>query len=267
MRAVAVEETMDEGVFENGVFRMDDVRILDRSGNRRLPIGDDGFERVSSRSVFVDKSLLVADVLDGNSMVTLFCRPRRFGKTLAMTMLRTFFEIPIDGVSRSALFEGLAIWDAEGGRYREHQGVYPVVYLSLNDVKKESWDIAYGAIEGKVAAEYQRHDYLATSDRLNEAERAQFVRVRDANGSRDDVESSLRQLTLYLRKHHGRNAVVLIDEYDAPVMAARTNGYYREAVGFLKGWLTGALKDGARRWSSPASRGFNASPRSPFSRT
>ncbi len=244
-RATAAEEkTMGEGVFENGVFRMDDVRILDRSGNRRLPIGDDGFERVSSRSVFVDKSLLVADVLDGNSMVTLFCRPRRFGKTLAMTMLRSFLETPIDGVNRSALFEGLAIWDAEDGRYREYQGVYPVVYLSLNDVKKESWDVAYGAIEGKVAAEYQRHDYLATSDRLNEAERAQFVRVRDANGSRDDVESSLRQLTLYLRKHHGRNAVVLIDEYDAPVMAARANGYYHEAVGFLKGWLTGALKDG-----------------------
>ena len=161
-----------------------------------------------------------------------------------MTMLRSFFEIPADGVSRSVLFEDLAIWDAEGGRYREHQGVYPVVYLSLNDVKKESWDIAYGAIEGKVAAEYQRHDYLAVSDRLNEAERAQFVRVRDARGTRDDVESSLRQLALYLRKHHGRNVVVLIDEYDAPVMAARTNGYYHEAVGFLKGWLTGALKDG-----------------------
>ena len=94
-RATAAEEkTMGEGVFENGVFRMDDVRILDRSGNRRLPIGDDGFERVSSRSVFVDKSLLVADVLDGNSMVTLFCRPRRFGKTLAMTMLRSFLETP-----------------------------------------------------------------------------------------------------------------------------------------------------------------------------
>lgn len=235
---------MDEGVFENGVFRLADVRILDRSGNRRLPIGDDGFERVSSRSVFVDKSLLIADVLGGNSIVTLFCRPRRFGKTLAMTMLRSFFEIPTDGVSRSALFEDLAIWDAEGGRYREHQGAHPVVYLSLNDVKKENWDIAYGAIEGKVAAEYQRHDYLATSDRLNEAERAQFVRVRDARGTRDDVESSLRQLALYLRKHHGRNVVVLIDEYDAPVMAARTNGYYHEAVGFLKGWLTGALKDG-----------------------
>ena len=232
------------GIYENGVFHMGDVRIADHGGNRRLPVGDDGFESVARRSLFIDKSLLVADVLDGNYKVTLFCRPRRFGKTLAMTMLKAFFELPPDGVDKAPLFEDLAVWDAQGGRYRAHQGVYPVVYLSLNDVKKASWDVAYGALEGKVAAEYERHGYLAESPALSSEEKTHIARVRSKTGSRDDVESSLRQLALYLARHHGRNAVILIDEYDAPIMAARANGYYREAVDFMKGWLTGALKDG-----------------------
>ena len=120
----------------------------------------------------------------------------------------------------------------------------PVVYFSLNDVKKLSWDECYQTLEGKIAAEYQRHGYLADSAALSEIERAQFGRVLRKEGVYDDVASSLRQLTLYLRKHHNRNVVVLIDEYDAPIMAAHTYGYYREAVGFIKGWLTGALKDG-----------------------
>lgn len=105
---------MGEGVYENGAYRVDDVRIMDRTGDHRLPIGDDGFERVAARSLFVDKSLLVADILDSDYKVTQFCRPRRFGKTLATTMLRTFFELPCDGVSRAPLFEGLSIWDAAG---------------------------------------------------------------------------------------------------------------------------------------------------------
>ena len=157
---------MGEGVYENGAYRVDDVCIMDRTGDHRLPIGDDGFERVAARSLFVDKSLLVADILDSDYKVTQFCRPRRFGKTLAMTMLRTFFELPCDGVSRAPLFEGLSIWDAAGGRYRAEQGVRPVVYFSLNDVKKLSWDECYQTLEGKITAEYQRHGYLADSAAL-----------------------------------------------------------------------------------------------------
>jgi hypothetical protein len=235
---------MGNAMHTDGTCRADDVRILDRAGNRRLPVGDDGFERVVERSVFVDKSMLIADVLQASSTATLFCRPRRFGKTLAMTMLKAFLEIPVDGADRTSLFEGLAIWDAEDGHYRCEQGVRPVVYLSLNDIKKGSWEQAYEAFAGKVAAEYERHGYLAQSELLSEAQRAQFERVRNQRGSRADVESSLRQLCLYLQRHHGRNVVVLVDEYDAPVMVARERGYYREMVDFMKGWLTGALKDG-----------------------
>ena len=235
---------MSEAALTNGIYHWEDARIMDRSGDKRLPIGDDGFESVARRALFVDKSMLIADVLDGNYKVTLFCRPRRFGKTLAMTMLRSFFELPTDGVSRASLFEGLEIWDAKDGRYRSEQGVRPVIYFSLNDVKKPTWEEAYAAMEGKVAAEYARHAYVLSNDTLTSGEREQFERVHAKRGSRDDVESSLRQLALYLRRYHSREVVILIDEYDAPVMAGHANGYYREIVSFMKGWLTGALKDG-----------------------
>ena len=141
-----------------GIYTAPGARLMDRSGARRLPIGDDGFE------------------------------------------------------------------SAEGGRYRAEQGVRPVIFFTLNDVKKSTWEECYQALEGKVAAEYQRHGYLEASDALGEAERAQFERVRDKRGSRDDVESSLRQLALYLRKHHGRGVVILIDEYDAPIMTGHGRG-------------------------------------------
>ena len=147
-----------EAALLNGIYREGDVRLMDRAGNRKLPIGDDGFESLTPRS--------------------------------------------------------------------------------------DCWEYAYEALEGKVAAEYQRHGYLATSTALDESEKEQFLRVRDRRGSRNDVESSLRQLAIYLRKHHGRNVVILIDEYDAPAMAGYACGYYREVVSFMKGWLTGALKDG-----------------------
>ena len=124
------------------------------------------------------------------------------------------------------------------------RGSGPAIFFTLNDVKKATWEECYEALEGKAAAEYQRHGYLAQSNALTEQERAQFLRVSSKQESRDDVESSLRQLALYLRKHYNRRVVVLIDEYDAPVMAGHEKGYYRQVVDFMKGWLTGALKDG-----------------------
>ena len=233
-----------DSVPHDAVFHADGARILDRRGDKRLPIGDDGFETVAERSVFIDKSMLIADVLDGDFAVTLFCRPRRFGKTLAMTMLKAFLELPPDGVSRAGLFEGLEIWDADGGRYRAEQGKRPVIYLTLNDVKKSTWEEAYASLTDKVAAEYERHAYLMESDRLSDVEKAQFGRLRTKSAPRAEVDSSLRQLSLYLAKHHGCRTVVLIDEFDAPIMAGYANGYYREMVDFTKGWLTGVLKDG-----------------------
>ena len=234
----------------NGVWRAPGARIIDRTGRKRMPVGYDGWADAEAGSVLVDKTMLAADVLDSGYKVTLFCRPRRFGKTLNMTMLKAFFELPPEddpsAQDTASLFEGTEIWEAEDGRYREHQGAYPVVHVSFNTVKRLTWEESYGAIKFLVSAEYRRHAYLKESEALLSDDRDYVARVMAGSGaaSDEDYAESLRMLTSLLRKHHGRAVVVLVDEYDAPVMAGYTNGYYREVVGFLKGWLTGALKDG-----------------------
>lgn len=232
---------------KNGIVYAPGARLIDRTGRKTLPIGRDGFEPAAESSVLVDKTMLIADVLDSGYAATLFCRPRRFGKTLNMTMLKAFLEKAPDGRSRASLFEGTRIWEAEDGRYREHQGVYPVVHLSFRTAKGDTWDQTYGAIRTLIVAEYERHAYLADSSALSAQEIAFFGAIRSGSASEADYAGSLLMLCRLLVKHHGRRVVILIDEYDAPVMAgysAPDGGYYREVVTFLKGWLTGALKDG-----------------------
>ena len=231
-----------------GIWAAPGARIIDRTGRKMLPIGRDGFVPAVQESVVVDKTMLIADVLDSGYTVTLFCRPRRFGKTLNMTMMRAFFELPpeTDPNARdlAPLFEGTEVWDADGGRYREHQGAYPVVHISFNTVKKQAWEAAYGVIKGIIAAEYARHAYLESSSALLEPDVALFRRIVAGTATDAEWAVSLESLCRMLRAHHNRGVVLLVDEYDAPVMAGYTNGYYDEAVDFFKGWLTGALKDG-----------------------
>lgn len=232
--------------FENGIYRRGAARLSDLAGYKALPIGNSNFEAVVRTAVFVDKSMLIADLLRSRAAVTLFCRPRRFGKSLNLSMLQRFFEIPVGadaGADFAPLFQGLAIWEAEGGRFREHQGAYPVVRLALNSLKCDDAEELEDKLAETMAREYKRHGYLAQSDRLNEFERHDFAKVASGEGSRAAVSASLLSLTVLLHKHYGRQAVVLIDEYDAPVMAAYTNGFYDKAVSLMKGWLTGALKD------------------------
>lgn len=155
----------------HSIWGMPGARLIDRAGQKLLPVGDDGFERAQERAVLVDKTMLIADVLTASSTVTCFCRPRRFGKTLNMTMLKAFFEIPVDGPSRASMFEGTELWDAEGGRFRAAQGAFPVVYLSLRAAKGLTWENVYGAIKSAITAEFIRHTYVRDSDRLSAEER------------------------------------------------------------------------------------------------
>lgn len=115
----------------DGAWRAPGARIIDRTARKRLPIGDDGFERAAVNSVLVDKTALISDVLDSGYTVTLFCRPRRFGKTLNMTMLKAFFESGPSGLVDASLFEGAEIWEKDDGAYRSHFAAYPVIYLSM----------------------------------------------------------------------------------------------------------------------------------------
>lgn len=227
--------------------RADAARIIDRSGRKRLPIGKDGFAAIANDSVFVDKTMLVADVLDSNYGVTLFCRPRRFGKTMNMTMLRSFFEIRADGGSNEDLFKGTRIWDARDGDYRRFLGAYPVIYLSLRTAKGLAWDDCYGALKNVVTAEFCRHREAVEPVNTGEYEWGIYDRICDGKGSADDYADSLSTLARLLASAHKKPVIILIDEYDAPVMAgysAPGGGFYAEVVSFMKRWLTGALKDG-----------------------
>lgn len=230
----------------NGIWTAPGARIIDRAGRRRLPIGDDGFERAAAGSVLVDKTALIADVLDSGYTATLFCRPRRFGKTLNMTMMKAFFEAPPAGSADPVLFKGTEIW-AMGDSYREHFAAYPTIYLSMRTAKGDTWGQTYGAIKDVLAAEFSRHSYLLDSTALLEHDRRDMAAFISGSASESDYAGSLLRLARYLRAHHGRPVVLLVDEYDAPVMAgysAPGGGYYREVVTFLKRLLTGPLKDG-----------------------
>ena len=230
-----------------GVWRAPGARIVDRTGRRRLPIGDDGFTSAAAASVLVDKTALIADVLDSNYKATLFCRPRRFGKTLNMTMMKAFFEAPPAGAADPSLFEGTEIWEMGGGAYREHFAAYPVIYLSMRTAKGDTWEQTYGALKDVLAAEFDRHAYVLESDALAAYDRDAVMGIIAGSASESDYAGSLLYLARLLRACHGRPVVLIIDEYDAPVMAGYSGpngGYYREVVTFLKRLLTGPLKDG-----------------------
>ncbi len=170
----------------NGVWRAPDARIVDRTGRRRLPIGDDGFTSAAAGSVLIDKTALIADVLDSNCKATLFCRPRRFGKTLNMTMMKAFFEAVPAGVADSALLEGTDIWEMGGGAYREHFAAYPVIYLSMRTAEGDTWEQTYGALKDVLAAEFDRHAYVQESNTLAAYDRDAVMGIITGSASESD---------------------------------------------------------------------------------
>lgn len=220
-------------------------KIVDRTGHRLLPIGSEDFAEVVTEHVYVDKTSLICGLLDSSYKVTLLCRPRRFGKSLAMRMLQCFFETPVEGAkppipSRKAIFESLSIWRA-GERYRAQQGGHPVIFLSLGSAGGRTWDSCRAGIMGQMSDEYARHAYLLDGSLLPE-EKARFRRVIAGTLAPGEAESSLSWLSLLLLRHHGSGTVILIDEYDHPVSAGHLNGYRDEVIGFMRSWLTAALK-------------------------
>lgn len=229
----------------DGVWRAPGACIVDRTGRKRLPIGFGAFDAVGRDSVWVDKTRLIADVLDSGYSVTLFCRPRRFGKTLNLTMMKSFLEIPTDGRDRAPMFVDTDIWQNGNGCYRQYQGAFPVIHLSMLAAKGLTWHMTYAALVNMIVDEYTRHHYLLDSGALTENEREYFLRIESRRAPEGDYLSSLQQLLVFLNRYHQRPVVVLIDEYDAPIMAAYSapdGGYYNQAVAFLKSWLTGTLK-------------------------
>ncbi|MBQ9003879.1 MAG: AAA family ATPase, partial [Eggerthellaceae bacterium] len=221
-------------------------RIIDNAGRGALAIGVEDFETVIDNYVYVDKSRLIAELVDRPGSATLFCRPRRFGKSLALRMLQCYFEAPVEGgrvpiPDRSRLFEGLAIMGA-GERYTSEMAAHPVIFLTLGEVEGSTWDEALDVIKMVVADEFARHDYLLASPTLRDSEHARFEALADGAASGGELSTSLAWLSDLLARYHGARTVILIDEYDKPVTAGHLKGFREEAVTFYRTWLTGALK-------------------------
>ena len=205
-----------------------------------LPIGISDFKQATSDYYYVDKTLLIRDFLDSRPMVSLFTRPRRFGKTLNMDMLRVFFEKTEEDTS--VYFQDKKIWRC-GSAYQAYQGKYPVIFLSFKDVKCTSWQDTIRKISKLISMEYQRHMDLAESNRLNPYEKEQFLKI--AEGREDEIEDqmSLQILSLLLHKHYQEKAVIIIDEYDTPIQQGHVCGFYSDIVNFMRNFFSGGLKD------------------------
>ncbi|MCI7112560.1 MAG: ATP-binding protein [Lachnobacterium sp.] len=202
----------------------------------KLPVGIDDFRKLrESDFYYVDKTKLIEQLLQSWSEVTLFTRPRRFGKTLNMSMLKSFFEIGTD----KSLFDGLYI-SKNKELCDEYMGKYPVIFLSLKGVEGLDFSSARRMLCIIIEREINRHYYLKTSDALTEEDRAQFAKMLQGNDS--NIEDSIRMLSQLLYKHYRQKTVILIDEYDVPLDKAFQNDYYKEMVSLIRGIFGQALK-------------------------
>lgn len=213
--------------------------------DRPLPIGIEDFKKLRENNFYyVDKSLLIKELLDNRSEVSLFMRPRRFGKTLSLSMLRYYFEqVPVSDTNtdNNNLFKGLKIMEA-GEKYTKHKGRYPVVNLSLKSAKQPDWNMAYDAMVNEIAKEFERHDDVLESARLLPDEKELFCRIRGKKAARIDYAMAMEFLTRCLKKVYRRNVIILLDEYDVPLENAYFNGFYKQMTDFIRSFFESALK-------------------------
>ncbi|MBQ7497825.1 MAG: AAA family ATPase, partial [Selenomonas sp.] len=205
-----------------------------------MPVGVDDFRRVRERYYYVDKTDFIRKLIDGHAQVTLITRPRRFGKTLAMSMLYYFFSSK-DAETNRVLFEGTGIEQA-GERYMEEQGTRPVIFLSLKDIKQSRYTGMVQMIGSAMQDLYYEFSYLMEGDALPPHEKKYFQSVLDRTASEVDLQLSLKKLTIFLSRYHKKPVLVLIDEYDAPIQSAWDHGYYGEAIDFVRNYLSAVLK-------------------------
>ena len=210
------------------------------SPKKPLPIGVSDFKSATTNYYYVDKTLLIRDFLNAIPMVSLFTRPRRFGKTLNMDMLRVFFEkTPED---TSVYFKDKYIWQC-GDYYTKHQGQYPVIFLSFKDVKCSSWQETFQKISKLISLEFMRHNELESSSVLSSYEKEQYHRFASENINEVDCQMGLQLLSLLLHKHYDKECVIIIDEYDTPIQQGHLCDFYNEIVDFMRNFFSGGLKD------------------------
>lgn len=234
---------------------------------KNLGIGYEDYRNfIDEDRYYVDKTLLVKDIKEKGGKVTLFTRPRRFGKTLALSMLRTFYELEYDSegkeIDNSRYFEGMKIMDA-GDSILSDMGRFPVISLSLKSAKQPDFETAFFKLREDIVNEFLRHDYVSNSDKVSENGRKIFAYLKNgiidweekekrfkSKKDRDEAlktevgkySTSIKTLSSVLKEYHGRNAIILIDEYDVPLENAHYCGFYDEMVSFVRSLFESALK-------------------------
>ncbi|MCP4137185.1 MAG: AAA family ATPase [bacterium] len=208
---------------------------------KKLPVGVSDFKKlIENDNYFVDKSLFIKEVIDNSAEVLLVPRPRRFGKTINLSMLRYFYEKTEN--SNKHLFEKLAIWQQEE-EYTSKQGKFPVIFLTFKDIKTLEWEDCLYLLKKIIANEYERHNYLLNGEFLNKREKLSFEKIANLEAQKGDYLQSLSFLSNILERYYSNKVIILIDEYDTPVQAGYINNYYDEIVDFTRGFLGAGLKD------------------------
>ena len=205
---------------------------------KKLPVGIENFEEIRKQDFYyVDKTGLIVDLLASWGKVNLFTRPRRFGKTLNMSMLKCFFEISGD----KSIFDGLTI-SRENALCETYMGKYPVVFVSLKGVDGLTFDLAYQALCGIVVEEFSRLRFLTDSDKLATDEKQYLEKMLKGKYEEADIRGSLKKLSILLEKHYGQKVILLIDEYDVPLDKAYAHGYYEQMIDLIRAMFGAALK-------------------------
>ena len=212
--------------------------VMDLRDKRPLPIGISDFKTIiEEKYYYADKTDMIGDILDDRAMVTLFTRPRRFGKTLNMSMMKYFFEIE-NTEENKKLFDGLAISNKE---YMKEQGQYPVIFISFRNIEEENWEDCYFEIKNIISRTYNEFEFLRET--LNQSELAEFDSIW-LKKEKADWKGSLKNLTRYLYKYYDRKkVVVLIDEYDTPIIQSYQEKYYKKLISFFKRFYGDVMKD------------------------
>lgn len=203
-----------------------------------LPIGISDYRIASAEYYYIDKTMMIKDFIDERPLVSLFTRPRRFGKTLNMDMLRTFFEKTEEDTS--VYFQNKKIW-ACGEKYRAYQGKYPVIFITFKDIKKDTWEETYERIVQLITIEFKRHSELATSTKIQDSD--YYHKMVSGKVDAALMDSALYMLSKMLHEHHGIAPIIIIDEYDIPIQQGHMKGYYDKVILFMRNLFSGGFKD------------------------
>ena len=205
---------------------------------KKMPIGIDDFKELVRDYYYVDKTKFISEFLNEHAKVTLITRPRRFGKTLLMSMLYYYFSVEEKDETRN-LFSNLKV---SREHYNGERGRYPVIFLSLKGVQNKNWDMMYGSFKRLIAKEFDTHSYILKKDIFTSAEKTFYNKIVNLSAEPEDYQVSLLYLTEFLERYYNEKAVILIDEYDAPLQYAFDYSFYDDAIAYFKSWFNNSLK-------------------------